>query len=78
MLRNEKDRSIIFGALIRKLSASTKPVILIFEDIHWADEATIDLIKFLARRIHQYKCLFLLTYRDNEIPSGNTVGNDFW
>ena len=77
LLRNEKDRSIIFGALIRKLSASTKPVILLFEDIHWADEATIDLIKFLARRIHQYKCLFLLTYRDNEIPSGHPLATIF-
>jgi len=77
LLRNEKDRSIIFGALIRKLSASPKPVVLVFEDIHWADEATIDLIKFLARRIHQYKCLFLLTYRDNEIPSGNPLATIF-
>ena len=77
LLRNEKDRSIIFSALIRKLSASTKPVVLLFEDIHWADEATIDLIKFLARRIHQYKCLFLLTYRDNEIPSGHPLATIF-
>ena len=77
LLRNEKDRSIIFSTLIRKLSTSTKPVILLFEDIHWADEATLDLIKFLARRIHQYKCLFLLTCRDNEIPSGHPLATIF-
>ena len=77
LLRNEKDRSIIFGALIRRLSASTKSVILLFEDIHWADEATIDLIKFLARRIHQYKCLFLITCRDNEIAAGHPLTTIF-
>ena len=77
MLRTEKDRSIIFSALIRKLSASTKAVIVFFEDIHWADEATIDLIKFLARRIHQYKCLFLLTCRDHEIPIGHPLATIF-
>src|SRR5688500_2137162 len=44
LLRNEKDRSLIFAALVQKLSATGKPVVLVFEDIHWADEATIDLI----------------------------------
>jgi DNA-binding CsgD family transcriptional regulator/tetratricopeptide (TPR) repeat protein len=77
LLKSEKDRSIIFGAVLRKLSVSTTPVVLVFEDIHWADEATIDLIKFLARRIHQYKCLFLLTYRDDEIHAGNPLATIF-
>src|SRR4051812_40470389 len=37
LMRNEKDRSLIFAALIQKLSDSEKPIILVFEDIHWAD-----------------------------------------
>jgi DNA-binding CsgD family transcriptional regulator len=41
--------------------------ILVFEDIHWADEATLDFIKFLARRITRIRCLFILTYRDDEV-----------
>ncbi len=44
--------------------------VVVFEDIHWADEATMDFLKFLARRrITQLRCLFILTYRDNEIHS---------
>jgi DNA-binding CsgD family transcriptional regulator len=77
LLKNEKDRSAVFAALVQKLSISEKPIVLIFEDIHWADEATLDLIKFLARRIYRHKCLFLLTYRDGEINSGHPLGKIF-
>ena len=67
LLIHEKDRPIIFTSLIKQLAHSEKPVILVFEDIHWADEATLDLIKFLARRINRLRCLFIATYRDDEI-----------
>ena len=43
------------------------PPSVVIEDIHWADEATLDLIKFLARRIHRTRALLILTYRDDEL-----------
>src|SRR5262249_33724836 len=46
-----------------------RPTLLAIEDIHWADEATLDLIKFLSRRIAEAKVLVVLTYRDNEIDA---------
>ena len=49
--------------------------IIVFEDIHWADEATLDFIKFLARRIARIRVLFILTYRDNEIHSRHPLRN---
>ncbi|HEX6225252.1 MAG TPA: AAA family ATPase, partial [Chryseolinea sp.] len=67
LLMREKDRAVIFTSLIRQLAHSDKPVILVFEDIHWADEATLDLTKFLARRINRLHCLFIVTFRDDEI-----------
>ncbi|HEY5747903.1 MAG TPA: AAA family ATPase [Chryseolinea sp.] len=66
LLRSEKDRALIFTSFLQALSVPEAPVVLVFEDIHWADEATIDFIKFLARRIARIPCLFLLTYRDEE------------
>jgi len=63
------DRTVLFSRWFHKLSDDREPTIIIFEDIHWADEATLDLIKFMARRISLTKCLFILTYRDNEIHS---------
>ncbi|GHN02734.1 LuxR family transcriptional regulator [Cytophagales bacterium WSM2-2] len=77
VLRNENDRALIFATFIQKISSSTKPVVLVFEDIHWADEATIDLIKFMARRITRLKCMFILTYRDNELSSQHPFKNIF-
>ena len=38
-----------------------------FEDIHWADEATFDLLRFLARRLGGIHTLVVATYRDDEI-----------
>lgn len=41
--------------------------VFIIEDIHWADNATMDFLKFIGRRISKSKCLLLASYRDDEI-----------
>jgi len=38
----------------------------VIEDVHWADEATIDLLQFTGRRLSRMKALVLVTYRDDE------------
>lgn len=63
------DRPALFSRFLQELSNKKEAFILFFEDVHWADEATLDFIKFLARRIARLRCLFILTYRDNEIHS---------
>jgi len=40
---------------------------VVFEDVHWADEATLDLLKFLGRRIQRAHVLLAMTYRDDEV-----------
>lgn len=57
----------VASALLEHLENSTSTTVLVIEDAHWADEATLDLLKFLARRIHQVRALLILTYRDDEI-----------
>ena len=69
------DRTLFFSKLFYELKNKTTTSVIIFEDIHWADDATLDFIKFLARRITQLKCLFILTYRDNEIHSRHPLRN---
>jgi DNA-binding CsgD family transcriptional regulator len=69
------DRSAFFSRFLHDLRSQEKTSILIFEDIHWADEATLDFIKSLSRRITQLPCLFILTYRDNEIHSSHPLRN---
>jgi len=67
------DRSVLFSSFYQDLAERRGTTVIVFEDIHWADEATLDLIKFLARRIARVRCLFLLTYRDNEINAGHPL-----
>ena len=45
----------------------TEPTVLVFEDLHWADEATLDLLRVLARRLRRVPALVLATYRDDEL-----------
>ena len=48
-------------------SCGTARPIVVFEDVHWADEATLDLLRFLGRRIARTTALLVLTYRDDEL-----------
>lgn len=65
LLDGGANRGTLFAAVLDDLGAT--PSILVIEDIHWADEATLDLIKYLARRIHEFPTLLILTYRDDEL-----------
>lgn len=56
-----------FESLLALLSRGANPALLILEDIHWADVATLDMIRFLGRRIAGVKALVLATYRDEEV-----------
>ena len=60
-------RLAVSTALFGHLQHSSRPVILIVEDLHWADEATLDVVKYLGRRIGQTKALLILSYRDDEL-----------
>jgi DNA-binding CsgD family transcriptional regulator/tetratricopeptide (TPR) repeat protein len=66
---NIADRTALFTRVFHALDSLKGKSLVVFEDIHWADEATLDFIKFLARRINRLHCLFILTYRDDEIHS---------
>jgi predicted ATPase len=42
---------------------------LVIEDVHWADETTVNTLRFLVRRIAQLPVILLLTYRDDELSA---------
>jgi DNA-binding CsgD family transcriptional regulator len=63
----------VFRALLAELAASDRPTVLIFEDVHWADGATLDLLRYLARRIERTPTLLINTYRDDEIGGEHPV-----
>ena len=60
----EDDRYAVFGALFELLMRSMRPTVVVIEDVHWADDATLDVIKLLGRRIDKTHALLILTFRD--------------
>ncbi|GAB3096905.1 ATP-binding protein [Lysobacter terrae] len=69
LLAQEAGRAQLFEAVLADLQASTVPTLFVVEDAHWADEATLDLLKFLGRRLEHLRCLLLVTYRDDEVTA---------
>ena len=47
--------------------ARERPHVVVVEDVHWADEGTLDVVRVLGRRVGETSCLLLLTYRDDEL-----------
>lgn len=67
LLDGEASRTALFAAVLDDLTSGPLPTVVVIEDIHWADEATLDLIKFLVRRIHRIPTLLIVTYRYEEL-----------
>ena len=73
LLAEGTDRAALFAAVLDELSTPPAPVVLVVEDLHWADAATLDLIRFLGRRIHRVAALMILTFRDDVLEPGHPL-----
>jgi DNA-binding CsgD family transcriptional regulator len=59
-------------SLMNELRESA-PTVLVLEDLHWADEATLDVVRLLARRVETVPALMLATYRDDELDRSDPL-----
>src|SRR5207244_2309100 len=65
----EEDRWRLLQAIsdfLRHASAS-QPLVIVLEDLHWADRGTLDLLSHLARNLQGARLLLIGTYRDVEV-----------
>ena len=53
--------------------AAAAPVLLVLEDLHWADTSTLDLVVFLAHNLDDRRVLLLATYRADELSSAERM-----
>ena len=60
-------RAALFEAVLTELQQALRPTLVVIEDVHWADDATLDLLTFLGRRIDRAGCLLVVSYRDDEL-----------
>lgn len=44
-----------------------RPTVVVLEDLHWGDEASLDVLRILARRIQGARALVIASYRDDEL-----------
>jgi DNA-binding CsgD family transcriptional regulator len=74
LCRGDASREDLFGALLRQLSVPRAALnAIVIEDVHWADEATIDLLRFLGRRLRDAPVLLIMTYRDDGLAAGDPL-----
>jgi predicted ATPase len=67
------DREALFRALLREVSDPGVLNVVVVEDIHWADEATIDLLRFAGRRLRAASVLLIVTYRDDDLGADHPL-----
>jgi DNA-binding CsgD family transcriptional regulator/tetratricopeptide (TPR) repeat protein len=59
---------VLLGAV-----AAAEPVLLVLEDLHWADRSTLDLVAFLAHNLSEQRVLLVGTYRGDERPANDRL-----
>jgi len=62
-------RDELFRALLHQLSEEGPLHVVIIEDVHWADESTVDLLRYLGRRLRDAAVLLVVTYRDDGLTA---------
>jgi hypothetical protein len=70
---DDATRSQVFANVLAALRdpPGGTPYLLVIEDAHWADEATLDLVRHLARRIHACRALVMVSYRPEDTTAGD-------
>ena len=73
LARTGAPRQQLFDAVLAELSTTAVLTVLVIEDVHWADEATLDLLRFLGRRIRGAPALLLVTFRDDSVAADDPL-----
>jgi ATP/maltotriose-dependent transcriptional regulator MalT len=67
------DTGAVFDALLRELDHPLRPTLLLLEDVHWADEATLDALRYVGRRIDRLPAVLALTFREDELDADHPL-----
>ena len=62
-------QAALFERMQEFLAAVTRqnPLVLILEDLHWSDPASLELLRFVSRNLNELRALLVVTYRDDEM-----------
>ena len=79
-LEPEQARFRLFDSIVSFLrnAASSQPLMLVLEDLHWADQPTLSLLGFVARELSGARLLVLTTYRDDDLSRDHPLSRTLW
>jgi DNA-binding CsgD family transcriptional regulator/tetratricopeptide (TPR) repeat protein len=66
-------RDRVVDAMLGLFDQATSLLVLVIEDVHWADEATLDLIRLLAKRLRDVRVLMIVTFRDDALAAADPL-----
>ena len=66
-LSGQADPDLVFAAVYEELAAPPSPTVLVIEDAHWADGATLDVLRYLGPRVQNLPAVLLVTYREDAL-----------
>jgi DNA-binding CsgD family transcriptional regulator/tetratricopeptide (TPR) repeat protein len=66
-------RDELFRALLHQLSEEGPLHVVVIEDVHWADESTVDLLRYLGRRLRDAAVLLIVTHRDDGLAAADPL-----
>jgi ATP/maltotriose-dependent transcriptional regulator MalT len=72
-LQRGADRAEVLDALLDEFDDPLRPVVVVLEDLHWADEATLDALQVVGRRISDLPVALIATYRDDEVVGAHPL-----
>jgi DNA-binding CsgD family transcriptional regulator/tetratricopeptide (TPR) repeat protein len=61
------DPDLVFTAVCDELASPPSPAVLVIEDAHWADGATLDVLRYLGTRVQSLPAVLVMTYRDDAL-----------
>jgi len=73
LLTSGAPRGDVLDAVYELLDSGRPATVAVVEDVHWADGASLDVIKFLGRRILRMRCVLIITYRSEEVMADHPL-----
>ena len=72
-MRDEESRDWLVRALLEDLARPERASVVVLEDVHWADAATLDFLRFIGRRIQRTSAVLVATYRHDELSANHPL-----
>ena len=67
------ERDALLDALLAEMGFTQRPAVVMVEDAHWADQASLDVLQALARRVPELPALLVISYREEELGADHPL-----